>query len=563
MRLDEIFNLMELRRNSQVNTKISAILELEKYANDPEVYVSFVSDVGVNSHADAGTKQSEFKGDAAKKQSHNVRGSKIGINPRSDWDTPIGIYAYPIDYALDKNLNVPFAGNKPYIYVFRSVGTMLNAETYSVSDLDADCKKIIELCKKMVPEGNFYNGVGGVNSIKDIIREAKDTALVETPAGIIWNVTRKIAIDIANIKKLLANDINRKNSLKLKQPSSVPPKISNFKAPVIWNKLFRDLGYAGAVNYKDEGIIHDNEPTQAVFFSIKSIKPITTVHNIKPQKRLSRVEIIAFTQGLYMKMLYADKLTPDLIIAVLKRNHMLTIPTSDPKVPKHIIEWMNKSWHYLLVDCNLTQLLKQMTLDDNQIIEIIKELPDMADRLPTSFYSKKILEYMLDHLDIYFNENYPHRFAGGVRIDPQLIVNLILKEEADKSMSFEIYRKIKYFVSIAPSVYLLIIEKDVRLFMKYFYPKGLGYNLPTEELEKCCAWIIANDKNEVYTINGQYIRPTVPEFFKHVLRHNSIAGREALKDIMMKLSDNEMRNIINYLPDYDRKQLFTLMDKNG
>ena len=42
---------------------------------------------------------------------------KVGINPKSDHDTPIGIYFYPIKYVIDKKMEVPFMGDQPYINV--------------------------------------------------------------------------------------------------------------------------------------------------------------------------------------------------------------------------------------------------------------------------------------------------------------------------------------------------------------------------------------------------------------------------------------------------------------
>jgi hypothetical protein len=44
--------------------------------------------------------------------------NKLGINPRSNYETPIGIYAYPIDYVLWRAGRVPFGIDRPTIQVF-------------------------------------------------------------------------------------------------------------------------------------------------------------------------------------------------------------------------------------------------------------------------------------------------------------------------------------------------------------------------------------------------------------------------------------------------------------
>ncbi|MEI7488797.1 MAG: hypothetical protein WCJ72_15595, partial [Chryseobacterium sp.] len=42
---------------------------------------------------------------------------KVGINPTSGYDTPLGIYLYPLNYVIERQLYMPFAGNKPYFNV--------------------------------------------------------------------------------------------------------------------------------------------------------------------------------------------------------------------------------------------------------------------------------------------------------------------------------------------------------------------------------------------------------------------------------------------------------------
>lgn len=46
--------------------------------------------------------------------------ARLGINPKStDGSTPLGIYAYPLKYVIDKNLDVDFAGDRIYAIVFK------------------------------------------------------------------------------------------------------------------------------------------------------------------------------------------------------------------------------------------------------------------------------------------------------------------------------------------------------------------------------------------------------------------------------------------------------------
>ena len=53
------------------------------------------------------------------------RGEEIApqtsFNPKAKWDTPVGIYYYPLSWAKDRIMNnyIPFAGDKQYIYIYR------------------------------------------------------------------------------------------------------------------------------------------------------------------------------------------------------------------------------------------------------------------------------------------------------------------------------------------------------------------------------------------------------------------------------------------------------------
>src|SRR5215467_9970163 len=69
-------------------------LALEKYANNPDIFGSFTSL------------------------------PKLGINPSTKYNTPIGVYCYPVNYIVEHyddssaEFDVPFAGSESYLYIF-------------------------------------------------------------------------------------------------------------------------------------------------------------------------------------------------------------------------------------------------------------------------------------------------------------------------------------------------------------------------------------------------------------------------------------------------------------
>jgi hypothetical protein len=77
--------ISEARRNPEQNPKISVVQALAKYKDDPDIYISFT-------YVD-----------------------KVGINPRSTFNTPLGIYTYPLKEMWKDIVNdtIPYAGKNP------------------------------------------------------------------------------------------------------------------------------------------------------------------------------------------------------------------------------------------------------------------------------------------------------------------------------------------------------------------------------------------------------------------------------------------------------------------
>ena len=224
------YEIVEARRNPEQNPKVSTLETLEKYAGRDDVFVSFTSDVGEMSHGHGGK---------------NTSGSKLGINPKSSYNTPIGIYTYPVDYVIQKKGKVPFAEEAPFLYVVQTTKPLLDLNNYSKSDFERDSEKLIDM---------------GFADARD---EGIRTAKFYTPAGHLWNWTRLAA----DYKELQSN--------------------SSSKSPVQWPKILRSLGYSGAVD-RGSGLIHVNEPRQAVFFSIDAIKVLEVIPNRFKSKRLNK-----------------------------------------------------------------------------------------------------------------------------------------------------------------------------------------------------------------------------------------------------------------------------------
>jgi hypothetical protein len=172
---------------------------------------------------------------------------KIGINPGSKYNTPNGIYTYQLDWLLKhfKNIDtndlrdVPHAGDGKFAWVIQPTTDVLLLNSYN--NIDEDIRKL----------RNYFSEMSDDEFAKKV-REGRQEAKFNHRAAQIWNITR-----------ILANENPNK-----------------------WNYLLREcLGYN---IIRDNGleIIHENEPYQTVFLSIKSFKVVDKIINKRSDSHL-------------------------------------------------------------------------------------------------------------------------------------------------------------------------------------------------------------------------------------------------------------------------------------
>lgn len=221
--------IQEARKNPELNPKVSVnaaidyrlkqVHELDSVAGTANLFVSFTSI------------------------------EKLGVNPGSEYDTPIGIYAYPAAYVskqidnMHPSQTLPFAGDQPYANIFSVYG----GKIIDISSLDN-----MSYNYYLTQLESVYQKIKNVDKseaeIAKLDDESVDEALVSSFGGRLWYITMKLA------------------------------ELSKGKAAVAWNSIFRSIGVDGVVD-NGAGIIHENEPTQAVFFSSKIIKRVERVAN--------------------------------------------------------------------------------------------------------------------------------------------------------------------------------------------------------------------------------------------------------------------------------------------
>lgn len=160
---------------------------------------------------------------------------KLGINPKSGYNTPNGIYSYPVDYViaktgLTKSMDVlPFAGDSPWANIFsvNSDANIIVLQKVTKAMLESYIALIKQnLLPKLGIEDNRY-GFGIM--LSDV------EAQTSIPGEVLWRITGELGAIMAE------------------------------NASVGWNAVCRSLGIDGFIDLGD-GIIHPSEKTQAVFF---------------------------------------------------------------------------------------------------------------------------------------------------------------------------------------------------------------------------------------------------------------------------------------------------------
>lgn len=240
--------ILELRKNPTVNSKLSVNDAVDKALDDLD-----------------NNKIPEILPGIANLFVSITKVDKLGINPKSEFSTPIGIFAYPAEYVHErlrggKDTNsLPFAGEYPYVNIFSVRGNIIDLNNITPEELDEYYFKLETYWNDIM---QHYRPLDD-NNIEDLFKimdDAESKAMFKNKlGGQLWYVTMEMADYMS--------------------------PIFGSAAPKVWNRIFRSIGIDGCVDNEDTGIIHTSEKTQAVFFSINAIKNVRRMknsHNYSP-----------------------------------------------------------------------------------------------------------------------------------------------------------------------------------------------------------------------------------------------------------------------------------------
>lgn len=218
--------LVEARRNPDQNIKVGGLLDQLNIiaSSNPNAYVRF-----------SGL-------------------PKLGANPTSKFDTPLGICAYPIGYVIDKELNVPYAGDYRYVIVFnvKDAANLWNLGSEVDFMVDGIIEALSDVTGKEVKSGKF----------KDV-RE-------------LWNYVR------AQVKKSFWTGSISPFEYLEKHPGIVGTRM---------RAVLTRMGLDGVID-PGLGIVHHKEPTQGVFFNVGVLKLLDIIDTKSYRMAKSPEELI-------------------------------------------------------------------------------------------------------------------------------------------------------------------------------------------------------------------------------------------------------------------------------
>ena len=200
--------------------------------------------------------------------------NKLGINPSSKYNTPLGIYSYPITkqiFRLFTKGKLPFAQDRKYIIVFKpkedknviiSLGKKNNGgiddETYkaALDDLVPELNK----ANKWIDDSDLSADEWDAEASGESNNTGYGKARSTTNLGKLWYFTYLIRNDSKAWRTLLQNK----------------------------------LGIDGVVDAAGEGFIHPSERIQGVFFSKDVIEQVETIRNTETPDAIYRREAYKF-----------------------------------------------------------------------------------------------------------------------------------------------------------------------------------------------------------------------------------------------------------------------------
>jgi len=229
---------------------------------------------------------------------------KVGVNPRSKYNTPVGIYFYPADYYVDNIKNdegLPFQHRAKYINI---IELTTNDIMYLDDETEQDFERIVQQLQSLKIGRNNDDQEQYEKTVRYYAQKADIDAKVGTPGGKIWFMLYQISSSIGYL-------YHQRTQSSFYDPKTHQRYTPPHRGALMWNWLIRQLGYKVMID-SGTGVIHENEPNQGVI--------IDTAGTFRVVKRIQNASTSDIETKKLLAFLNSDQATDaDRIKAVNQR----------------------------------------------------------------------------------------------------------------------------------------------------------------------------------------------------------------------------------------------------
>lgn len=232
---------------------------------------------------------------------------KVGLNPKTSFGTPAGIYTYPLKeilgdlkywesgvetwerFLMRRDI---FGSERKYVHVLQANVPVFDVSKYTVSMLNKDIKQLWKMVWGVIPTQKSIDALK--RKIKEIQDDNDDHALsLFIACSILYEES---SFEDDEYDEDNEDDIDRDRR-----------GMTN-KTSLTWqlNKMLRGLGYKAFSDKKGKGLIHHNEPIQAFFLSKEYVTHIKTLDNKMVRKEPPVKDINEASKELQKKIVQRD-----------------------------------------------------------------------------------------------------------------------------------------------------------------------------------------------------------------------------------------------------------------
>lgn len=504
--------IQERRRNPEMNPKVHVTDIFKKYKDDPDIYISYIN---------------EYKGAA-----------KIGINPTSHFNTPLGVYTYPlkeINYLHNLEVyqdDVPFAGDRPYIAVLRKKPGIKFVEDmftkYGLKDYETDFEKLKEY---FVKKTNTYDE----STFLKIEKWVQENSDIKSSIRFMWLLTRILAY--LNIHPdQLQNIINSETKIDIIGKDKMAGKLN--ETSLKWNRILNKiLGYDGFADKSGKGLIHGSESTQAVFLTPVSYEIIGIYENRNKHSEEYNKSLEARNYKMALNQVKREGTTSAAIFEILSRTSSKNLDGVLKKIGRKV---------NLLTDSDFSRIIHR-SIDKEKMCKL---LVDYKDKLTPDNMST-IIKHCPDKLDAL-------KIIGDERLskltDTEFMAILDELVHYDSSTeAFDFLIKTKKTFSDNNVYYLLLVYPDTQKIVKFLGRERI-LSLPKDYLSKLLSFASIRQKDVLFEIlrSNKELNSNEDIFHLLVMSQNpneTIAelGAESIS----KLSSNAIGNLLIHSKNHE------------